>query len=101
MAHEPNSGNRPMGWRVVSKAKTAEASMAREAPEKIEAMPTSAAMRASTPRAGASEAHTVPNIDPRAPPMVSSGASVPPEVPLPRAMDQDRNFMPQRNAAAV
>ena len=35
-----------------------------------------------------------------APPIVNSGASVPPDVPLPSAMDQERNFMPQRNRIA-
>ena len=29
--------------------------------------------------------------------MVNSGASVPPEVPLPSAMDQERNFITQKN----
>ena len=32
--HPPSSGKRPIGWRVVSNAKTTEASSAREAPAK-------------------------------------------------------------------
>jgi hypothetical protein len=37
---------------------------------------------------------------PSAPPMVNNGASVPPDVPLPSAIDHDRNFITHRNASA-
>ena len=42
--HPPSSGSSPSGWSVVSNAKTTDASSARDAPAKIAAMPTSAAM---------------------------------------------------------
>ena len=41
-AHPASSGSRPIGCRVVSKAKTIDASSARDAPANIAAMPTSA-----------------------------------------------------------
>jgi len=50
--HPPRSGNNPSGCNVVSNAKTADVSIARLAPAKIAAMPTSAAMRTSTPAPG-------------------------------------------------
>src|SRR3546814_1588916 len=37
----------------------------------------------------------VPNKAPAAPPIVSMGASVPPEVPLPREIDQEISFKKQ------
>ena len=38
---------------------------------------------------------------PKPPPMVNSGASVPPEVPLPRAMAQEMNFIVARKSSAL
>jgi hypothetical protein len=56
------------------------------------AMPTNAAKGRVTPDAGNKRNTTLPNIAPVAPPMVSNGASVPPEVPLPNAITQERNL---------
>ena len=64
------------------------------------AMPTSAAMRGSTPRCGKLRATTSPRRPPSAPPMVKSGASVPPEVPLPSEIDQEMNLRPPRKSSA-
>src|SRR6218665_432172 len=100
-APPPNRGSKPMGWRVVSKANTTEASSAREAPAKMAAMPTSAAMRTSTPSPGTSHTANAPSAEPSPPPMVKRGASVPPEVPLPSAMDHEMNFSRQKTSAAV
>ena len=91
------SGSRPIGWRVVSNAKTTEASSACEAPAKIAAMPTSAAMRASTCRHGAQRSSPAPSSAPSPPPIVKSGASVPPEVPLPSAIAQETNLNATQN----
>src|SRR5262245_53856777 len=91
-AQPPNKGNSPKGCKVVSKAKTADASIAREAPEKIAAIPTSAASRGSTSSQGASDEIALPITAPTPPPIVKSGASVPPDVPLPSEIDQDTNF---------
>ncbi len=69
-----------------------EARSAREAPENIAAMPTSAAMRTSIPRCGAIALAATPIRAPSPPPIVNNGASVPPEVPLPRAIAQLTNL---------
>src|SRR5438045_7564239 len=90
--HPPGSGSNPSGCSVVSNANTADASSARDAPAKIAAMPTSAAMRMSMPHEGNRRAAPAPSSAPIAPPIVNSGASVPPLVPLPSAIDQDMNF---------
>src|SRR5437588_11652804 len=89
------SGRSPIGCRVVSKAKTTDASSAREAPANIAAIPTSAQMRGSMPNLGNCTASSSPRKTPQAPPMVNSGANVPPDVPLPREMDQESNFITQ------
>ena len=52
-AQPPSNGSSPAGCCVVSNANTTDASSAREAPAKIAAMPTSAAMRGSMPSCGA------------------------------------------------
>src|SRR6478735_4145556 len=88
----PSSGNRPSGWRVVSKAKITDANMARDAPAKMAAMPTSAPMRGSMPSDGATNAAPAASAAPRPPPSVNSGASVPPEVPEPSEIDQETPF---------
>ena len=72
------------GWRVVSNAKTMDASSAWVAPAKIAAMPTREQTRGSTPSCGAVRFTTPPTQPPKALPMVNMGASVPPDVPLPR-----------------
>jgi len=63
-------------------------------------IPTSAATRTSTPTDGSRSAATEPRSEPRPPPNVKRGASVPPDVPLPSAMDQETNFIAHRKRAA-
>ena len=99
--HPPSSGKRPSGCRVVSKAKTIEASTARDAPENIAAMPTSAASRGSTPAAGSVATAATPSSPPSPPPIVKRGASVPPDVPLPSDTDHDTIFHRQSDAIAA
>jgi len=48
-AHPPKSGKSPKGCIVVSNANTAHANIARDAPANMVAIPTSAAIRGSTP----------------------------------------------------
>jgi hypothetical protein len=55
-------------------------------------MPTSAEMRASMCANGSIRANTGATAPPIAPPIVSSGASVPPDVPLPSAIAHDTNL---------
>src|SRR5205814_10398341 len=62
--HPPRSGRSPSGWSVVSKANTALASIARLAPAKIAAIPTSAATRTSIPAWGATCAAAAPTSAP-------------------------------------
>ena len=76
----PSSGKRPSGCNVVSNAKTIDANRAREAPAKMAAMPTKPAMRGSIPSAGNNDAPSAPTVAPRPPPIVNSGAKVPPDV---------------------
>ncbi len=66
--------------------------MARDAPVKSAAMPTSAAMRGSSPAQGKRWVRPSPSAAPKPPPTVKRGASVPPEVPLPSATAQEMNF---------
>ena len=93
------SGRSVENWPVISIAKRIEAKSAREAPAKHAAMPTSAAMLRS--RLKSSACSTCPISTPSAPPMVKSGASVPPDVPLPSATDHEINFNAQKTASAV
>ena len=86
---------------MVSNANTTEVSTAREAPANSAAMPTSAASRGSRCSHGAQRAAARPSSAPSAPPMVNSGASVPPEVPLPSAIYHDRNFSRNSDASAA
>ena len=81
-------------WRccVDSSAKAIEASSAREAPANIAVMPTSAPTRGSMPACGAIAITAAVSSQPSPLPNVSSGASVPPEVPLPSAIAHDTNF---------
>jgi hypothetical protein len=69
-----------------------EVSKAREAPANMAAMPTKAARLRVMPEPGHKSTSTPPSSAPMAAPMVSSGASVPPEVPLPRARAQEVNL---------
>src|SRR5690348_12694948 len=92
----PMSGNIPSGWRVHSNAKIADARRARDAPANIAAIPTSAATRMSTPNEGTITVASEPSNDPMPPPIVKSGASVPPLVPLPSEMDHEMNFAKQK-----
>ena len=59
---------------VISSAKTTDANMARDAPAKQLAMPTSAARRGSSPVPGAMMFISWPVKTPMAPPMVKSGS---------------------------
>lgn len=99
--HPPSSGRSPIGWSVVSNAKTTEASSARDAPANIAAIPTSAQMRVSIPNCGTSMLIPSPIATPQPPPIVNNGASVPPEVPLPREIDQEMNFQRQSAITAL
>src|SRR5690349_11318707 len=85
----PMSGRRPLNCPVVSSAKRIEVSTARDAPANIAAIPTSAATEIEISDDGKKLAMAVPIKAPAAPPIVRSGASVPPEVPLPSAIDHD------------
>ena len=98
--HPPRSGKSPSGWRVVSNANTTDASSARDAPANMAAIPTSAPMRRSIPARGAAAAAPAARTAPSAPPMVNNGASVPPEVPLPKEMHHETNFRTQRKIIA-
>ena len=55
-------------------------------------MPSNAAIGMVIPELGKNIKITAPVIAPAAPPMVNNGASVPPDVPLPRATAHDRNL---------
>ena len=57
-------------------------------------------MRGSMPSCGAIATNPAPASAPSAPPIVNNGASVPPEVPLPSAIDHEMNFITHRNASA-
>ena len=85
---------------MVSKPNTIEAITARAAPANIAAMPTRAAIRGSAPAAGSTCPSAWPHTSPSPPPIVSSGASVPPEVPLPSEMHHETNFSEHKQAAA-
>src|SRR3954454_579154 len=100
-AQPPRSGNRPSGCSVVSNANTTEASIAREAPAKSAAMPTSAATPKLIPVLGDNQSRAAPNKAPMPAPSVAKGASVPPDVPLPSEIDQEMNFMAQSQAMAL
>ena len=58
-------------------------------------MPTKADIGMLMPEFGNTRNMMVPIIAPPAPPMVSKGASVPPEVPLPNAIAHDKNLKNQ------
>ena len=96
----PSSGRSPIGCNVVSKAKTTEASSARDAPANMAAIPTSAQIRGSMPNLGNWMTSSSPRKTPQPPPMVKSGANVPPDVPLPSEIDQETNFMKQSSSTA-
>src|SRR5690606_18485677 len=81
---------------VVSKAKTIEVRNARDDPANMADMPTNAANGTVTPVDGNQCSTPMPNNAPAAPPMVSRGAKVPPEVPLPRAIAHERNLKKHR-----
>src|SRR5690349_9564704 len=68
-------------------------SSARDEPANMADIPTSAASVIVTPECGKMLIQAMPSSAPVAPPMVSSGASVPPEVPLPSATDHEINFI--------
>src|SRR6478735_4457612 len=69
-----------------------EVSSALDAPANIEAIPTSAASVMLTGNAGKNLCTDIASSAPAAPPIVNSGASVPPDVPLPSETDQDIYF---------
>src|SRR5690606_33841927 len=87
--HDPSSGSMALNCPVVSSAKTMEVSTAREAPANRADMPTNAASGRLMPHVGKRVSNTWPHNQPMAAPMVSNGANVPPDVPLPRAMSHD------------
>ena len=61
-------------------------------PRTCAAMPTSAATRRSIPASGSAQAASAPRAAPRPPPIVKSGASVPPDVPLPSESAHETNL---------
>ena len=73
---------------------------ARDAPANMPAMPTSAAIRKLMPLSGEIQCIACPHTTPNPPPMINSGASVPPDVPLPSEIDHERNFIVHKKAAA-
>lgn len=93
-----NNGKSALNCPVASKAKTIEVKSAREAPAKSAAIPTKAAKVTVTPEFGKQKIINIPNKDPKAPPMVSNGAKVPPEVPLPNEIAQEVNFNKNNDA---
>src|SRR5690606_25911152 len=80
---------------VVSTAKMMDVNSALEEPANMADIPTKPASGNTTPDSGKKYSKPVPKIAPVAPPMVNNGASVPPEVPLPSAMAQDKNLKKQ------
>ena len=85
---------------VDSSANTIEAISARDAPANIAVMPTSAPTRGSMPACGSdARAHPAASSQPMPLPNVISGASVPPDVPLPSAIAHDTNFTTTGRAA--
>jgi hypothetical protein len=91
-AHPLITGNIAAGRSVVSIAKTIEVSTARDAPVNIAVMPTNPATRGSIFIHGARTRPALPIIAPSAPPIVNNGARVPPDVPLPNEIAQERNL---------
>ena len=87
-----NNGNRALDCPVVSRANTMEVMKARDDPANMADMPTNAASGRVTPEEGNMVRMALPSNAPMAPPMVSNGASVPPDVPLPKEIDHDTNF---------
>ena len=90
--HPAKTGNKAFDCPVTSNAKIIEVSSALEAPAKIADMATNAASDKVMPESGKKLRTRFPNNIPVAPPMVSKGASVPPEVPLPKAIAHEMNF---------
>ena len=93
--HAPINGNNALDCIVVSSAKMIEVSKARDAPANIAAIPTNAVKGIEISALGKNCKINKPINEPVAPPIVKSGASVPPEVPLPNAIDQETNFKRQ------
>src|SRR5690606_26192181 len=81
---------------VVSRANTIDVRIARVEPAKSAAMPTRAAIGKTTCADGMNCWNRYPSRHPAALPIVSNGASVPPEVPLPSEILHDMNFQRQR-----
>ena|SRR6266496_533791 len=88
----PNNGNKPCGCKVVSKAKTIDVNKALEAPANIAAIPINAQVGRLISVKGKIFCTIIPNNTPNAPPIVNKGARVPPDVPLPKETDHDKNF---------
>ena len=91
-------GNNAFGCPVVSSANTIEVRKALEAPANIADIPTNTESGIVIPTSGNQNIPTLPNNAPIAPPIVSNGANVPPEVPLPNEIAQDKNFSKQRDS---
>jgi len=69
-------------------------------PRRWLAMPTRAPICGSIDACGARWAATAAEPAPKPPPIVKSGASVPPEVPLPSAIDHEKSFQTQSQIIA-
>src|SRR3954471_12544554 len=91
-----SNGSRALDCMVASSEKIMEVSSARDAPANMADIPTSAQSGMLNPHCGKKLRIKYPDKAPVAPPIVSSGARVPPEVPLPSAIAQEMNFSTQR-----
>src|SRR5690606_25046980 len=94
-AQAPSNGNKPFICPVVSNANTTEVRNALDAPANIAAIPISAAVGRLISSVGNKYNNNIPSNAPAAPPMVSNGASVPPDVPLPSDTTHEMNFRKQ------
>src|SRR4051794_15110473 len=99
--HPARSGKRADCWWVASKAKIKDVRNAREDPANMAAIPTRAEIRMSSVRKKTDPLSSAPEMDPMPPPIVNSGASVPPDVPLPSAIDQEISLAKQKKAKIV
>src|SRR5690606_25984277 len=82
---------------VISTPRITEAKSAREPPAKNATMPASAASWGDTAEDGSHE-NAAATTTPIPPPATSIGASVPPDVPLPREITHAASFSPQSKA---
>src|SRR3954467_11532150 len=82
-------------------AKTMDVSSALDAPANIADIPINAARGIEIPALEKKLLNESPNNPPVAAPIVNNGASVPPDVPLPKAMAHETNFNKQREITTL